>query len=794
MFRNYLKTTVRALQRRKSYALLNVAGLAVGLAAVILIGLWVQDELSYDDFHEKSDRTYRVLREFNIPDLKGTISGTPPLLAPTLRTDASAVEQAVRIYDAPSTIEHGARTFVEPGFIYAEDGFFEMFSFEMLRGEAALEQPGTVVLTEAMAQKYFSGENPIGQTITNDSNELKVTGVMENVPANSHFDFTFVGSLETLGLPESWGRNSMSTYLTLTKGTTREEAATQVDDIVLANTGKKEAPEGGAPLRSFIPHLQPLTGIHLGQGITEAEIGSGQVSAGGSMSYVWLFGALAGFVLLLACINFTNLATARSAERAGEVGMRKALGAQREQLAGQFLGEALLLSSAATLLALLLARAGVPLLNALSGKELALGPMLASPWALALPALALAVGLAAGAWPAFVLSAPQPAEVLRGTFSRGKGGRRFRQGLVVFQFVVSIALIAATAVVYEQLGFMQSKGLGFEEENVVVIEQAGELEDERDAFTQELAQLPGVERVAGAFSVPGKRFTNSMWRPATPGAEQQNLNYSWADFGFFETMEIEMKAGRSFSASRASDSLGVVLNEAALTDYGWTAEEALGKQIQQGDDTPRTVIGVAENFHYEPLHEEIYPMALFGPTRAPRFVAVRLSPQADAAGTLSQIGATWEQFSDLPLDYSFLADDLAAQYEAEQRLARVLAAGALLAVLVACLGLFGLAAFTAERRTKEIAVRKALGASVTSIVGLLSKDFLKLVAVGFALAVPLAWYGMRQWLSSFAYHAELGPFVFVAAGALALLVALATVSWQALRAARLNPADALRDE
>lgn len=789
MLRNYLKIAFRTLRRRKSYALLNVGGLAVGLAAVLLIGLWMQDELSYDDFHEKSDRTYRVLREFDLPDLKSTASSTPYPLGPAVDEQVPAVETAVRFRRGAPTIRRGTQRFVESGFVWADEGFFEMFDFGMKHGQAALGRPGTVVISEDIAQKYFSGKNPVGQTLRTDERTLEVTGVMKNVPSNSSLQFGLVGSMATLDIGNiGWTRNTPSTFVLLDEGTSKDHALTQIDEVITANTEGSEA-EGD----NFIPHLQPLTGMHLGTGVPV------EVASAGDPLYVWLFAALAGSVLLLACINFTNLATARSAERANEVGMRKALGAQREQLAGQFLGEALLLSSAATLLSVLLAWGGLPLLNVLSGKELALGPTLASPWALALPALALGVGLLAGAWPALALSRFEPAEVLRGSFTKGRGGRRFRQGLVVFQFTVSIALIVGTGVVYQQLRFVQSKGLGFDKENVVVVKQTGELDGQADAFRQEIMQLPGVERAASGFSVPGTFFMNSMWHPATPGtsqqADRQNMNYSFVGFDYAETLGLRMKAGRTFSRERGTDSLAAIINEAALADFGWTAKEALGKQLQQGDRDPRTVVGVAEDFHYEPLNTEIYPAALFMQRASwqQRYVAARLTGE-DVPATLAAVRSTWEQFSDLPFNYSFLADDLAAQYSAERRMARIFAVGALLAVLVACLGLFGLAAFTAERRTKEIAVRKALGASVVSVVGLLSKDFLKLVALGFALAVPVAWYGMRQWLSSFAYHAELGPFVFVAAGALALLVALATVSWQALRAARLNPADALRDE
>ena len=790
MLRNYLKIALRTLRRRRSYALLNVGGLAVGLAAVLLIGLWVQDELSYDDFHENADRTYRVLRGFDMPDLEATLPATPSALAPVLEENVPGVEQVVRTVGGfvnELVVRRGAKQFVEDGVLWAGDGFFEVFSFPLKRGKTALDRPGTVLLTEAMAQKYFPGEAPIGQTLKIGEHALEVTGVLRDVPSNSSLSFGFVASLETRGPELSWGANDYVTYVLLEEGVSKAEAMPRVAEAVQAGFPRPEEAEGEA----FVPYLQPLTGIHFGQGVP---VSIESVPGGGSQNnilYVYLFAALAGFVLVLACINFTNLATARSTERAGEVGMRKALGAQREQLAGQFLGEALLLSSAATLLAVLLARMGVPLLNALSGKELALGPMLRGPWVLALPALAVVVGLVAGAWPALALSRFQPAEVLRGTFGKGQGGRRFRQGLVVFQFAVTIAVLIGAAVVYQQLSFMRSAGLGFEEENVVVVQNTDALGSQIGAFMQEIERLPGVEgKAASSYAMPGDFFWNGTIQPTAPDVKSQNMNYTSVGWGYTEALGIEMAAGRRFSPER-TDSSAVVINEAAARGFGWTPQEAVGKKLDIGNGL--TIAGVTENFHYESLHEQIYPLLLYPPLREQQRVAIRLAGE-DLPATLASVGATWEEFSDLPFNYSFLADDLAAQYEAERRMARVFAAGALLAVLVACLGLFGLAAFTAERRTKEIAVRKALGASVTSIVGLLSKDFLKLVAVGFALAVPLAWYGMRQWLSSFAYHAELGPFVFVAAGALALLVALATVSWQALRAARLNPADALRDE
>ncbi len=800
MIRNYLKIAYRTLKRRKGYAFINVFGLAVGLAACILIGLYVQDELSYDDFHENADRTYRVLREFDIPDLQTTIAGTPPALAPALEASVPAVEATVRVLRRGGVVQHETRRFAESGFVWADAGFFEVFSFPMLRGEAALDRPGTVVLTEAMATKYFPDENPVGQTLRVGERSLEVTGVMANVPSNSHLDYIdFVGSLETWDIQPSWGYNNFTTYVMLAEGASISEVAPQIDAVITANTQPdgEEAADVIGDGDGFIPHLQPITGIHLGQGV------SVEIGAAGNMLYVYLFAALAVFILLLACINFMNLSTARSMERASEVGMRKALGARREQLAGQFLGESILMTLGALLLALVLARLALPGLNALAGKSLSMGALWGGPQVLALVALVVVVGLVAGSYPALALSRFEPATVLRGTLGSA-GGRRLRKVLVVFQFAISIAILVGTGVVYQQLDFMRSAGLGFDEDNLVVVENIGFLEGQAETFEQELRQLPGVQGVASGYSMPGTFFINSMWRPAEPGAERQNMNYSFVGWDYVETLGIEMVAGRDLSRAFATDSFAVMLNEAALHDFGWTAEEAVGKEIERGfgDGGPYdfTVVGVMKDFHYRPLHQEIYPLALFAPVQRQNRVAVRVAPgdprlRGDRlAGTLAAIRGTWEQLSELPFRYSFLADELAAQYRAEERLASVFGLFAGLAILIACLGLFGLAAFTAERRTKEIGIRKVLGASVPSIVMLLSKDFLKLVLVAFVIAAPLAYWAMSTWLEDFAYRIDLGVGVFLLAGFLALVIALATVSYQAIRAALADPVEALRSE
>lgn len=780
MLKSYFKIGLRNLRRHPGYTFINVLGLAMGVAACLLIGLWVQDELSYDRFHENADRTYRVLREFDIPDLRSTIEYTPSALAPTVVDNVAAIEMAVRVSQASPVVQRGTKQFVEPNFIRADDGFFDLFSFEMVRGDEALDRPGTLVLSEAMATKYFPEGDPVGQTLRVGDDDLEVTGVMANVPANSHLQFDFVSTLESP--PPGWGYNNFITYVLLRAGQPRAAVSQHMADLIQRNTD----PEGVQAGNAFIPHLQPITGIHLGQGVP-VEIGSS-----GNILYVYLFAALAVFILLLACINFMNLATARSAERAKEVGMRKTLGARRAQLATQFLSESVLISICALVLGFLLCRTFLPLLNDLSGKELSMVILYGGPQILVIVGLSLLVGLLAGSYPALVLSGYQPARVLKGTAQSAVGSARLRKGLVVFQFALSIALIAGTAIVFSQLQFMKSQGLGFDQQHVLLVERAGYLGDQRETFEQEIAQLDGVTHVTSGFSMPGTFFINSMWQPVKPNAESHNMDYSFVGYDYIEALGIEMKAGRGFSRAYATDSSAVILNEAAARDFGWTADQAIGQKITRGREE-FTIVGVTTDFHYRSLHAEVYPLALFAPRRGQRYVAARLVPDA-IPQTLDGIQRTWKKFSDLPLEYSFLADNLAAQYRAEDRLASIFSGFAILAILIGCLGLFGLAAFTAQQRTKEIGVRKVLGAGVANLIALLSKDFLKLVLIAFFLAVPLAYFGMQYWLEDFAYRIDIGAGVFLVAGVLALVIAMLTVSYHALRAALADPVKSLRYE
>jgi putative ABC transport system permease protein len=806
MLRNYLQVALRNLKRHVGYTLLNVLGLATGLACVLLIGLWMQDELSYDAFHKDADRTYRVVREWNLPQLQSTLNATPSALAPTLARNQPQVDAAVRTIAQNGVMQHEMHTHVQRDVLFADDGFFDLFSFSVVRGAAVLNRPGTVVLTPETTQRYFGTSDPVGQTLRFEGTEFTVTGVVESPPSNSSIAYSAVASMATREPEENWFQNNYSTYVKLRAGVSPDafeaNALTPLIKEHLFPFYRERFYDGGdVPTDAAQLHMQPLTGIHLGQGAPA------DLSSEGSMTYVWLFGALAAFVLLLACINFTNLSTVRSLRRANEVGIRKAMGAGRRQLAGQFLGESVVMVALATLLAVGAAAAVLPAFNTLAGKSITVVSVVRLGNGLALLGLVGVVGLLAGGYPALVLSRFTPTQTLRGRTASGQGSPLLRKALVVLQFAVSVALLAGTVVVHNQVSYMQSKGLGFTAENVVVLDRlrtlqtplrtradVRALQDRIATLKQEMSGVPGVESVASGYSLPGTFFVNSMWTVDDPQADEHNMDYTFVGNDYVETLDLPLVAGRDFSPAHPADTAAVVLNETAVREFGFASpRDALGHNVMRGDQ-PITIIGVVEDFHYASLHKEIGPVLLFHEAlRLPQYLAVRTAP-GNTASVLENVRRTWQSVADLPLSYSFLADDLDAQYRAEVRVERLFSTFSGLALLIACLGLLGLAAYAAQQRTKEIGIRKAMGASVAGIIGLLSKDFLKLVGIAALVAAPVAYYGMSQWLQRFAYRIDPGPWVFVMASSAALLIAALTVSYQAWRAAQTDPARALRSE
>ena len=835
MLKNYLQIALRSLRRRPGYAALNLIGLAVGMACCLLIGLYVQNELGYDRFHPESDRIVRVAQKTDDGG-RATIGDG---IMPILQNDIPQVERAVQVrqINGPLKLAHeqdGAVTrFEEENVLFADSTFFDVFAgLDFRRGDpaTALHRPGTVVLTPEAARRYFDDKNPMGKTLIRegaDDQVLTVTGVLEPVPANSHLQFDFVTSFGTFfagqGYPADYQSDSFWfplawTYARLQPNADRAAVEQQVTEAVASNRRPKVA-------EKYAPTLQPLTSIHLHSNL------EGDPRGQGSITQVYVFGAIALLVLLIAAVNFVNLATARATERATEVGVRKSIGAQRGQLVGQFLAEALLLSVGAATLALVITQAALPIFTTVLGKELAVGLWTNSVLWIGVVAVVLGTGVGAGSYPAFVLSGFRPVSVLKHLTAQGRSrGAWLRKGLVVFQFSISVALIAATAVAYSQLEYLRTAQLGFNEEQIVTMEAEGDYRTLR----QELARRPEVERVTGASVAPGLSDGGNYRYEIdgeSPSDSQERINTQQVDTGFFETLGVETIAGRTLSADRRSD-LGrakpeddthfttyyrdraLVVNRATLDKFGWTPEEALGKQIRLYTlenetvyrDYEGEVVGVVEDYHTTSLRQEIPPV-VYMPARLPALdrtdevgrVTVNSILVKMAPGTISQgmeaLRSTWKEVLPTePFEATVLDDRLQAQYETEQRLGRVVGIFSVLAIFVACLGLFGLATYATQQRTKEIGIRKAVGASVTNIVGLLSADFLKLVAGAIVIGTPLAYLAVRRWLQNFAYHVDLGPTPFVLAAGAALAIAALTVSYHAFRAARIDPATTLRDE
>ncbi len=800
MLRNYLTVAIRNLLRHKGYSAINIAGLAVGMACCILIMLFVQYELSYDRYHTNANRIYRMVVERQFPNSTVASAKTPRSLAQALANDCLEVLHATRLsreHAARVLVRHGAAQFYEDGVVFADPNVFDVFTLPLATGDpqTALQAPFSIVITKMMAQKYFGDADPIGRMLTlrllgdGDLFDYTVTAVAQGVPSNSHFTFDFLAAYQRHPFTTTDGKERKSfesldvyTYLTLRPNADPAILEAKFPHLVRTYLGPRAA---GNRYRYF---LQPLTAIHLHSHLSD------ELRPTSDITYVSLFAAIAFFILILACINFANLATARSAMRAREVGVRKVFGSHRSQLIWQFLAESTLLSLVALVLAVGLVELLLPAFNQLAGKSFEFSYLI--PWYILpiLIGLALFVGVLAGIYPAFFLSAFRPAVVLKGLSN--KAGRSFlRSGLIVFQFAVAIGLMVGTVIILNQMHYISIKKLGFEAEQVLVVEGTEVLKHQPDAFRQAVRGLPGIVEVAHAESMPGRTIEKSMVRPEGT-SEGAQLAWMFTGFDYVETLGMKVVDGRSLSRAFPADSMGVLLNEQAVADL--RLDDPVGRRVVWGNRT-YTVVGVVENFHFASLHQAIGPMMLIGPdpefeNRPCQLFAVRLSTD-DLPATLAALRTTWSVFvPQQPFTYTFLDADLDALYHAEQTTSTLFSAFAALAIFIACLGLFGLASFTAEQRTKEIGIRKVLGASVADVVLLLSKDFLKLVALANLIAWPVAYVVAQKWLQNFAYRIDVGAGVFALAGGLALGIALLTVSAQAVQAALANPVEALRNE
>ncbi len=809
MLESYLRIGVRNILKHKGYSFLNILGLAIGIACCLVILLYVRAELSYDKYHKKSHRIYRVAEDVRSEGVGENSASMPfPFATAVLNDYPHLVENAVRFFDfqTPSlALENREqhKVFNEPRFFFADSTVFKMFDFEFLRGnpETALSQPNSLVLTRSMAQKYFGGEDPLGKVLQYEGQtDMQVTGVLEDVPANSHFQFDFLASFSSLRasfggqLPRSFYWNPCWTYLLLPEGVAPETLEQQFPAMI-----QKYFPEFLKDKTTI--YLQPLEDIHLYSNLDF------EIAPNSNAAYVYIFSAIAVFVLIIACINFMNLATARAGKRGLEVGMRKALGALRPQLIKQFLGESTVMSALAGLAALAIVVAVLPAFNNFADKSLSATNLLDPVTLAAMLAVILFVGLAAGIYPAFFLSSFEPVKVLRGASQKGARGAAFRKVLVVLQFAISIILMIGTAVSYDQLRHLQSQRLGFNQEEVVLISIARTTPSRwYETFRSRVLQNPDVLNVTIAHDVPGAKYQTDNYLPeGSSDAEQMQVPVLWVGHDFLETFEMELLAGRNFSRDFPNDSLeAVIINEATVRHLGWQPEEAIGRRFgfqgRQDNQVAVRVVGVVRDFNYTSLHKPIGPFVLdfvnsrgFGDFFL-RYVAVRIKPGA-VRPTLAFLEQTWQEVvPQRAFEFSFLENDLDALYRAEENWGKIFTVFAFLAIFIACLGLFALASFTAELRTKEIGIRKVAGATVANIVFLLSREFIVLLAIASVIAWPVAFYVMNDWLKDFAYRTSIDPTSFALASLLAIAIALLTVSCQALKASLANPVKALKYE
>lgn len=813
MLKNYLKIFFRNIIRYKGYSFINLTGLAAGIACCVLIMFYVQDELSYDRYHEKHDRIYRVER-------RGVFKGHPfhvPVTAhptgPALENDFGQIIHAVRLFPRQVVMKNwNNHRFQETAF-FADDSLFKTFTFPLLKGTAdsALKEPNSVVLSEKMSEKYFNSKNTLGQTLSVDwgehSMDLKVTGILKKIPHNSHFKSDIFISYSTLSALigeelHTWLNNSVYTYLLLPEKGAAKELQTQFPAFLEKHMGKTARKFFGKDIdiSSIIRfYLRPITDIHLYSTI------EWEIEPQGSIKSVYVFTAIAFFVLLIACINFMNLSTARSANRAREVGLRKTVGANRGLLIKQFIGESVFLTILAGIIAILLVELLLPAYNNFSGKELS-NVILSQPLSLLVfLGLLLFVGFISGSYPAFFLSSFQPVKVLKGV-TTSKADRRsllLRKVLVVFQFAISIFLIIGTLIVLKQMNYVKNRNLGFDKEQVLVLRTRDQaLANKNDAFKAELLKNPNILQVAASSNIPGSRAFSDQGiiREGMSNDEFKSICFFDIDEDFIPLLGIEMVGGRNYSKDFPSDQEdGFIINEAAMRAFGWDSpDEAVGERLVQPLDIDkfhkRTIVGIVKDFHFKSLHQKIEPLLFYMNPKSVSYISIKLKTN-DISSTMAHIREKWAEFSPAyTFEYFFFDRHFDRLYRSEERMHTLFKFFTALAIFISCLGLFGLASFTTQQRTKEVGIRKVLGASVANVFIHLSKEFIFWVALANLIAWPVAYFFMSKWLQNFAYKTGMGIGIFILSGLIGLAIALLTVSYQSVKAALAKPVEALKYE
>lgn len=812
MIKNYFKIAIRNLWRNKGYSAINIFGLAIGLATCLLITLYVTDELSYDRHFKNADRIYRINSDIRFGGGDLHMTQTSDMMGPLLKKDYPQVEQYTRLYtnDGAKLIKKGSDYLNEARVANADSTFFDVFMLPVIKGDpkTALNEPNTVVVTESMAKKYFGDINVMGKNVEVKEGETtipyKITAVMKDIPKESHFNFDFIFSMKNVEY--QWGQftsHNFNTYLLLKTGTdykaieknfvryTEKYVLPYIQQFMKLSSMDDITKSGNKLEYSLIP----LTKIHLYSDFTF------ELSPSGNIQYVYIFSIVALFILIIACINFMNLSTARSARRAKEVGIRKVLGTERKTLVTQFLVESTITAVISLLISLIIAYFVLPLFNNVAAKSLSVSDLLGMhilPFLILIPFL---VGLLAGSYPALYLSKFRPIEVLKGSMNAGFKKSRLRNMLVISQFAMSIVFMIGTLIVYSQLRYIQTTKLGFNKDQVLIIDRAYALGNNIQSFKNEVLAMQGISSGTISSYLPvtnSSRSDNTFFKEAVPDTKNGIDMQSWiVDYDYINTMGMEIVKGRNFSKEFGSDSSAILITETTAKMLGF--DEPVGKRIflpgnNPGDPfIPYSIIGVIRDFHFESLHKKLGPLCM-GLGNRSGLASFKVSA-ANTRNLISQIEKKWKAMAPgMPFSYRFMSDSFDEMYRSEQRAGTIAIVFAVLAILIACLGLFGLVTYMAEQRTKEVGIRKVLGASVNNVVGLLSKDFLFLVLIAAVVAFPIAWWAMKSWLQNFEYRISINPWVFVLAGVAALLIALMTVSFQAIKAAIANPVKSLRTE
>lgn len=801
MLKNLIKTSFRSLLKNKAFTIINILGLSLGLVAFLLILFYVSDELSYDRYNVNADRIYRINSDIKYGGSTSLFAITPPPLANALETSFPEVEKATQLLQASNVqFKKGSQIFPESKSVYAKSSLFDVFTLSMVSGKSkdALSEPNTIVISERAAKKYFASTDVVGRylMLASENKNYRITGVIKNMPQQSHFNFDYFLSLSSVPKPDTgWGNFSINTYVLLKKGTDINLFQKKINQLIHKHFGEQnyaKLEKGGNYIRL---NVMPVIDIHL-RSNRQFELGTNS-----SITYIYIFSVIALFVLLIACINFMNLSTARSANRAREVGIRKVLGASRKYLIGQFLAESILITLFASILAVLAAWALLPFFNQLSGKELSLSFNIVAWLVPILLTIVLIVGVLAGAYPAFYLSSFQPISVLKGKIASGFKRSFFRNFLVVFQFSISIFLIVGTLVIYNQLHYIQTKDLGFNRNQVLVVKNVQVLENAK-IFKQEVKQLSGVDNatLSGFLPTGASRGPNNVFKDRSTTAKGALYTEVWpVDADYLNTMGMKIAEGRNFSSAFISDSSAMIINETAALRLGY-GSDAIGKKLyfpqnEKGKVVIKEyrIIGVLKDFNFSSLRDNITPvvMMLNDDNGA---LSVRVHAK-DMKPFVAKIQQVWHKFSpNQQLEYSFMDQDFDTAYKAENRTGGLFITFTVLAIVIACLGLFSLAAYAAEQRTKEIGIRKVLGASARAITIMLSKDFIKLVAISIIIAAPLAWFAMNKWLQGFAYRQNIQWWVLAAAALVSVIIAFITISFQSIKAALANPVESLRSE